>query len=35
LEALGFLVSELISREFIFKPVPDLEKMLNSLIDQK
>lgn len=34
LEKLGFLRTEVVSREFIFKPVPDLEQSLNGLIDQ-
>jgi len=32
LEKLGFLRSELVSREFIFRPVPDLEQRLNQFI---
>ena len=32
LEQLGFLYSECVSREFIFKPVPDLEQRINDFI---
>lgn len=33
LEKLGFLTCELVSREFIFRPVPDFEKRLNTFVD--
>lgn len=32
---LGFLTTELVSREFIYKPIPHLEQHLNKLIDLK
>ncbi len=35
LEKLGFLYTELVSREFIFKPLPDLEQRIHGFINKQ